>query len=157
MGGFFAYTDPLKHTFCKHLPSIKAALAMISIRKILYMKVEKILWFIILKICYFFNNHGVSVRLYLIIIEDSISIMNVEQYWLRSRRKRPPKARLYCLFFMYIRFERRKKVEIYSLFALNYVLEAGFKQRCAFYFGIRKIFNAINHLFSLSSSRRVSC
>ena len=41
--------------------------------------------------------------------EDSISIMNVEQYLLRSRRKRLPKTRLCCLFFMYISFGDEKK------------------------------------------------
>ena len=41
--------------------------------------------------------------------EDSIFIVNVEQYLLCSRRKRLPKTCLYCLFFMYISFEDEKK------------------------------------------------
>ena len=38
--------------------------------------------------------------------EDSISIMKVEQYLLRSKT---PETRLCCLFFMYISFGDEKK------------------------------------------------
>ena len=41
--------------------------------------------------------------------EDSIFIVNVEQYVLRSRRKRLPKTGLICLFFMYVSFVEMKK------------------------------------------------
>ena len=41
--------------------------------------------------------------------EDSIFMVNVEQYLLRSRLKRLPKTGLYCLFFMYMSFEYEKK------------------------------------------------
>ena len=41
--------------------------------------------------------------------EVSIFIMNVEQYLLRSRRKRVPQTRLYCLFSCTEGLKRRKK------------------------------------------------
>ena len=41
--------------------------------------------------------------------DDSIFIVNVEQYVLRSRRKRLPKTGLNCLFFMYVSFVEMKK------------------------------------------------
>ena len=41
--------------------------------------------------------------------EDSIFMVNVEQYLLRYRLKRLPKTGLYCLFFMYMSFEDEKK------------------------------------------------
>ena len=41
--------------------------------------------------------------------EDSIFMVNVEQYLLRSRLKGLPKTGLNCLFFMYMSFEDEKK------------------------------------------------
>ena len=53
--------------------------------------------------------------------EDSISIMNVEQYLLRFRRKRLRKTRLCCLFFMYISFgDEKKETKFTANAALNY-------------------------------------
>ena len=45
--------------------------------------------------------------------EDSIFIVNVEQYLLRSRQKRPSRTCFYCLFFLYISFGEEEKKMIF--------------------------------------------
>ena len=54
--------------------------------------------------------------------EDSILMVNVEQYLLHSRWKRLSKTCLYCLFFMYIGFEDEKKGQQFQLMPLWWLL-----------------------------------
>ena len=53
-------------------------------------------------------------RINISLSENSIFIMNVEQYLLRFSRKRLPETRLDCFFFMHIRFGDEKKDVIYN-------------------------------------------
>ena len=46
--------------------------------------------------------------------EKLIYIVDVEQFLLSSRRKRPYKTHLYCLFSMQVSFGEKEKKEIYS-------------------------------------------
>lgn len=43
-----------------------------------------------------------------------VSIVNVEQYPLRYRRNRVPKARLYCSLVMYVSFGEEKQQSKYT-------------------------------------------
>ena len=47
--------------------------------------------------------------------DDSIFIVKVEQYLLRSKRKSLKKTRLYCLLFMYVSVEDEKKRQTIAL------------------------------------------
>ena len=59
--------------------------------------------------------------------EDSIFMLNVEQYLLHSRWNRLPKTCLYCLIFKYICFGDEKKFTVNSVFNIHDASEEEFK------------------------------
>ena len=114
---------------------LQALLSKIFIRKMLCLKFEKRSWFVIKYVILkqtpiimktFLWNAAKMGYQYIfackqknIFVEwmsgDSIFMVNVEKYFLRSRWKRLPKTCLHCLFFMYTSVEDEKKAKIYSL------------------------------------------